>query len=425
MLKSAQEYRQQHRDGGRHAARAAETEDDHLPRDPEPQRRAGRHLSLLRAAAHLQDQRAHPQTHAGHPGRQRCAGPARDRRRLARRARLDPAPRDPRRLVPAGARLPDEELRRRGGQHPHPRGQRDRAEGPGGSASTSRSRRRAAVLASNEQQRAGGRRRVWPAASSSRGSSTRSSGSSIRSASPAEADTGAVDAAQAMVDYAKQTLDRAERERARLLSQLEVATTALQAAIDKLSSAVKEHYDRVAEIDRLRVHVKENILYYMQAIWRQEPPDQRFFRLYNIDVPIVMPDPTTVAYTAGAVEPDRWNATLAATFNGTRDRCRCHCRCPMSTLDQEEARRGRRPRQRARLQGQLHGLRPQGEQLHHAAHDAGLPRRRRRARAARPRRARQLQRRRAAGAGRRACIAPNPSVRGHIETTSSSCSSTG
>jgi hypothetical protein len=85
-------------------------------------------------------------------------------------------------------------------------------------------------------------------------------------------DTGAVDAAQAMVDYAKQTLDRAERERARLMAQLEVATTALQAAVDKLSNAVKEHYDRVAEIDRLRMHVKENILYYMQAIWRQEPP---------------------------------------------------------------------------------------------------------------------------------------------------------
>jgi hypothetical protein len=96
-------------------------------------------------------------------------------------------------------------------------------------------------------------------------------------------------------------LDRAEREKARLMAQLEVATTALQAAVDKLSSAVKEHYDRVAEIDRLRVHVKDNILYYMQAIWRQEPPDQRFFRLYNIDVPIVMPVTTgvTVNVTTG------------------------------------------------------------------------------------------------------------------------------
>ena len=109
-----------------------------------------------------------------------------------------------------------------------------------------------------------------------------------------------------MVDYKKETVDRVERERARLLAQLDVAVSALQAAVDKLSNAVKEHYDRVAEIDRLRVHVKENILYYMQAIWRQEPPDQRFFRLYDLDVPIVTADavadvPVTVG--AGALGP--------------------------------------------------------------------------------------------------------------------------
>jgi len=122
------------------------------------------------------------------------------------------------------------------------------------------------------------------------------------------ADTGAVDAAQAMLDYGKQTLDRAEREKARLLAQLDIATTALQAAVDKLSSAVKEHYDRVAEIDRLRVHVKQNILYYMQAIWRQEPPDQRFFRLYNIDVPIVTPGTTNVAVNSTATSvPELFN----------------------------------------------------------------------------------------------------------------------
>ena len=100
-----------------------------------------------------------------------------------------------------------------------------------------------------------------------------------------DADTGAVDAAQLMVDYARETVNRADRERARLLSQLEVAATALQTAVDKLSTAVKEHYDQVAGVDRLRVHVKENILYYMQAIWRQEPPDQRYFRLYDLEVP--------------------------------------------------------------------------------------------------------------------------------------------
>lgn len=101
------------------------------------------------------------------------------------------------------------------------------------------------------------------------------------------ADTGAVGAAEAMVDYAKETRDRADRERARLVSQVEVAASALQQAVDRLSAAVTEHYDKVAEIDRLRVHVKDNILYYMQAVWDLEPPDQRFFRLYNVDVPVV------------------------------------------------------------------------------------------------------------------------------------------
>ena len=92
-----------------------------------------------------------------------------------------------------------------------------------------------------------------------------------------------------MVDYAKET-PRPRRPRAGPAAVAAgVAITALQAAVDKLSAAVKEHYDKVAEIDRLRVHVKDNILYYMQAIWSHEPPDQRFFRLYDIDVPIVDP----------------------------------------------------------------------------------------------------------------------------------------
>jgi hypothetical protein len=120
-----------------------------------------------------------------------------------------------------------------------------------------------------------------------------------------KADTGAVSAAQTMVDYAEDARDRAERERERLLAQLEVATTALQAAVDRLSAAVREHYDKVTEIDRLRVHVKDNILYYMQAIWSHEPPDQRFFRLYNIDVPVVTPrtDGVTVdVHTGGLLD---------------------------------------------------------------------------------------------------------------------------
>lgn len=103
-------------------------------------------------------------------------------------------------------------------------------------------------------------------------------------------DMGIVSAAQSMVDYAKDSLDRVEREKRKLESQLGIAVTALQSAVDKLSAAVKEHYDRLTDIDRLRVHVKDNILYYMQAIWSHEPTDQRFFRLYKLKVPMITAD---------------------------------------------------------------------------------------------------------------------------------------
>jgi hypothetical protein len=106
--------------------------------------------------------------------------------------------------------------------------------------------------------------------------------------------TGTKEGMDTVAEYAQETLDRAEREKAHLLDQLAAANSALQAAIDKLSAAIKEHYDRVTEIDRLRIHVKENILYYMQAIWNHEPPDQRFFRVFSKEVPVIEPKNTNV-----------------------------------------------------------------------------------------------------------------------------------
>jgi len=90
---------------------------------------------------------------------------------------------------------------------------------------------------------------------------------------------------RARVDFAKDTLDRAQAKVNTLLSQLKSETTALQIAIDKYVKAAKEHFNMLDEIERLRIHVKDNIIYYMQAIWTYEPLDQRYFRLYDIDVP--------------------------------------------------------------------------------------------------------------------------------------------
>jgi len=91
---------------------------------------------------------------------------------------------------------------------------------------------------------------------------------------------------RAAVDFAKDALDRAQAKMTRLLSQLKAETTALHAAIDKFTKANSDHFTMLTAIDRLRIHVKDNIIYYMQAIWSYEPVDQRLFRLYNVPVPV-------------------------------------------------------------------------------------------------------------------------------------------
>ncbi len=91
---------------------------------------------------------------------------------------------------------------------------------------------------------------------------------------------------RARVDFAKDALSRAQTKVNQSVSELRTETTALQVAIDKYTKAATQHFSMLADIDRLRVHVKDNIIYYMQAIWTYEPADQRYFRLCNVDVPV-------------------------------------------------------------------------------------------------------------------------------------------
>jgi len=91
---------------------------------------------------------------------------------------------------------------------------------------------------------------------------------------------------RARIDLAKDALNRAQTKADQLTGQMRTELTALQVAIDKYTTAATKHYEMLADIDRLRLHVKDNIIHYMQAIWTYEPPDQRYFRLYNLDVPV-------------------------------------------------------------------------------------------------------------------------------------------
>jgi hypothetical protein len=114
--------------------------------------------------------------------------------------------------------------------------------------------------------------------------------------------------ARARIDLTKDALQRAQTKAAELTSQMRTELTALQVAIDKYTAAATKHYGMLADIDRLRLHVKDNIIHYMQAIWTYEPPDQRYLRLYNLDVPVFeQSGPVTLTPQTGfdAIDPAR------------------------------------------------------------------------------------------------------------------------
>ncbi len=97
-------------------------------------------------------------------------------------------------------------------------------------------------------------------------------------------------------EIAKLSIERADKNAQEVNAKLATEVTALKEAINKYTAALQEHFDRQTAIARLRIHIKENILYYMQAIWDYEPPDQRYFRLYNLEVPWINIDlPTRTA----------------------------------------------------------------------------------------------------------------------------------
>ena len=84
-------------------------------------------------------------------------------------------------------------------------------------------------------------------------------------------------------DEHKYAVDKAEKIAAAL--QTEVQT--LHALTDKHNKTLQEKLDNETKVKRLLVHIRNNIFYYMQAIWSLEPPDQRYLRLHKVKVPIL------------------------------------------------------------------------------------------------------------------------------------------
>jgi len=84
----------------------------------------------------------------------------------------------------------------------------------------------------------------------------------------------AADDHQYAVEQAKQLSMAVQRE-----------SNALRSISRAYNETMEQHLNELLAVKRLLTHIKENILYYMQAIWSMEPPDQRFMRLCNVKVP--------------------------------------------------------------------------------------------------------------------------------------------
>lgn len=88
---------------------------------------------------------------------------------------------------------------------------------------------------------------------------------------------GKIKAGESRLKYTEQALADAQ-------DKLGSAATTFQQVTKDYTAALKNQFARQVAIDQLRVHVKQNIFYYMQAIWAHEVSDQRFFRLYKQQV---------------------------------------------------------------------------------------------------------------------------------------------
>ncbi len=102
---------------------------------------------------------------------------------------------------------------------------------------------------------------------------------------------------QAAADDHQYAVEQAKR----LSMSVQREKNALFSITRDYNETMKRHLNALLAVKRLLTHIRENVLYYMQAIWSMEPPDQRFMRLYKVKVPSFEAERTC---TIAAVEAD-------------------------------------------------------------------------------------------------------------------------
>ena len=84
-------------------------------------------------------------------------------------------------------------------------------------------------------------------------------------------------------DAQQYALEKAEKAAAALRQEINT----LHQLTEAYNRTVQARLDNETRVKRLLVHIRNNIIYYMQAIWSMEPPDQQALRLHKVQVPVL------------------------------------------------------------------------------------------------------------------------------------------
>ncbi len=98
-----------------------------------------------------------------------------------------------------------------------------------------------------------------------------------------------VEAYRIFEDVARERFERAIQKEKELRAQLDSETAALKGASDAYAKALADHLNCQMDIGTLRLHIKSNILFYMQAIWSHTFNDQIFLTLHKKLAPRLVP----------------------------------------------------------------------------------------------------------------------------------------
>jgi hypothetical protein len=104
---------------------------------------------------------------------------------------------------------------------------------------------------------------------------------------------------------AQDAYERAAKEERETRDRLELQVTALNSITERYTKVLSEHLNQKAQIARTCLHIKDNIFYYMRAIWSHEDPHQRFFRLHKVRVPIFVERTATARTYTISGRPER------------------------------------------------------------------------------------------------------------------------